>query len=233
MDTFTRQFRDTNRGDKPMSGLSFEFILRHDSDTPHCSRLPRAARLERIDWIQWVPDYAKCENRKTPAKGILFGNWNDWSGRAVDVLDRAGYAIEWEDEWAICDGCGRAVRTSPDSYGWQPNYVTDDDCTILCAGCLDIDDYLRSIEDNPQKCCFAWIDPSEHGYVRVSREGEYESGLRPGQDDRPEDILRRLHAEGVRHVIFRSPGQGQFEISFETWRRVEEPDDEDETEVAV
>ena len=203
-----------------MSGLTFEFVLRHDTDTPHCSSLPRNQRLERINWIRWAPDYAVSEHNPTPAKGVLLGNWNDWSGRALILLEQAGYALEWEDEWCTCDGCGRVVRVQPDSCGWQPAHITTEDGEIYCQECTDVEEYLESLEDDPRKCCFAWIDPEEYGYERVSESGEYEAGLREGQNDRPEVVLKALHAQGVRGVLFRVSDTGQFDVNFETWRRI-------------
>lgn len=202
-----------------MSALPYEYILRRDCDAPHCSNLTREQRQERIDGIRYVHAYAPEQGEIDPARGILLGNWNEYSRRATDLLQRAGYAIEWEDEWTECGNCARAIRTSPTSYRWQPAYVQYQDGEILCLECADIGDYLRELEDNPRRCCFAIVDPAEHGYVRVSEEGEYENGLHPGQDDNPGEILEGLHAQGITGVVFRVPSTGQFDINFETWRR--------------
>lgn len=201
-----------------MSGLSFEYILRHDNRPPHCSNRPRESRIRDIDNITWAPDYADGEGMDKPAWGILFGNWNNFSRDACDALERAGYSLEWEDEWSTCDDCGKAVRTSPDSYGWQPTYFRSD-CGTLCQECVDLEEYLESLEDDPERCCFAWVNPDEHGYVLISKEGEFESGWHPGQNDNPADILRDLHERGIRHVVFRTTSTGQFDINFEAWRK--------------
>lgn len=206
---------------------SFEYILRRDSDPPHCSNLSREQRMQHIDYIQWVSEYAKAEREDTPKRGILLGNWNDFSRRATDLLGRAGYAIEWEDEWTTCCNCGCALRTSPTSYGWQPQYIQTDG-EILCLECADIPEYLKSIEDNPDHCCFNVIDPEEYGYVRVSEPSEFESGWHYGQDDNPHDILKRLHKEGRDRILFRVPSTGQFDISFETWEAGPDLRDEEE-----
>src|SRR5678816_1797897 len=44
---------------------------------------------------------------------------DDTMKRLSDLAEKAGYAVEWSDEWSTCDDCGKAVRTSPDSYGWK------------------------------------------------------------------------------------------------------------------
>lgn len=194
---------------------SFEFILKHDSDEPQCSNLDRTARQEHIQYIEWAPEYASGEG-DNPKRCILMGNWNDFSRRAVDLLEKAGYSIEWSDEWTTCCGCGCAMRTSRDSYDWQPNYIMTDS-EVLCFECADIPDYLLSIEDNPKSCCFERIDPGEYGYVRISDPGEFENGLRSGQNDKPEDILKQLRHDGHSRILFRVPSTGQFDIAFETW----------------
>jgi len=203
---------------------SYDYILRHDSDKPHCSNLPRELRVRDIEDIQWAPGYANGYN-EAPKRGILFGNWNEFSHRAVALLEKAGYVLEWEDEWSTCSDCGRAIRTQPDSYSWMPDYLLGDG-EILCNDCADWPEYLRGIENDPRKACMDHIDPEEYGYVRLSEEGEYENGFHPGQDDNPEKILERLHARGHRNVLFRVSGVGQFDVSFEAWERPEETDKE-------
>lgn len=208
-----------------MSGLSAEFILRHDSDVPYCSNQPRERRVRGIENLGFAAKYATGEGMDDPKRGILFGNWNEFSRRAVDLLERAGYAIEWEDEWTTCADCGAALRTSPDSYGWQPQYIETDD-GYVCFDCADFEEYLESIEDNPRKCCFRDVNPEEYGYTRISEPGEFESGWHPGQNDDPAEILERLHATGHQRIVFRVSGTGQFDISFETWERVTDTDDQ-------
>jgi hypothetical protein len=205
-----------------VTGLSFEFILRHDNRKPLCSDLPRQSRLERIDWIRWAPKYANGEG-ETSNRGVLMSNWNDWSNAAVDLLERAGYGIEWEDEWSTCDNCGGAIRIQPDSYSWQPTYFDFPDGDRLCRECVDLEDYLESIEDDPKKCCFAWaVDPAEHDYELVTGPGEFESGFHEGQNDNPETVLVNLHKRGIRRVVFRIASSGQFDVAFEAWAKIKE-----------
>lgn len=49
--------------------------------------------------------------------------------------------------------------------------------------------------------------------------GEYENGFHDGQNADPKAILRDLHERGIRHVVFRTTGMGQFDINFEAWRK--------------
>lgn len=202
-----------------MTGLSFEYILRHDNRAPHRSKKSRERRAERIDCIRWASGYAEGEGGDT-VRAVLLGNWNDFSGDAVTLLERAGYGIEWDDEWDTCYNCAKAFRVSPDSYGWQPTYIEFPDGERYCRECADFEGYLESLEDNPRRCCFAHaVNPAEFGYVLVTAPGEFESGLHPGQNDNPADILKDLHAQGIRRIIFRTSSTGQFDVNFEAWRK--------------
>lgn len=113
-----------------------EYILRKSLCRPaHCSTDTIENRAYHIDNIQYAKTYSE-PGYSNPAKGILLGNWNHFSNDATRLLEKLGYEIEWEDEWATCEDCGGAVRISPDSYGWQSSYALIDECSIVCHLCL-------------------------------------------------------------------------------------------------
>lgn len=208
-----------------MSGLSAEFILRHDNRPPRCSHQSREERQREIERMRLAPAYAVGEvtNSDQPKKAVLMANWNNFSSDAVDLLERAGYSIGWSDEWDICYNCGNAFRVKPDSYGWQPKYVEFPDGERHCPECADFEGCLESLEDDPRRCCFAYaVDPGEYGYQLVTEPGGFENGFHPGQNDTPEDILRDLHERGIRRVVFRTSSTGQFDINFEAWAKTED-----------
>lgn len=197
-----------------------EYVLKRDSKPAHCSELSRERRYEYLTGeLQYAEDYAEPGYNK-PERGILFGNWNYASRKASDLLERMGYALEWSDEWTTCEDCGKAIRTSPNCYDWTPYYVEQDGA--VCFNCVDWESYLESIEDRPSKAAMSHVNPADYGYMRVSDAGEYENGFHPGQNDNPEAILEALHECGVKRVLFRISSKGQFDISFETWRKAEE-----------
>jgi hypothetical protein len=187
--------------------------------------------------FEWAHEYAE-PGYGQPAAGIVFGNWNtlcsydapkeverrDPGARLARILERLGFELEWEDEWATCHECGKAVRTKPDSYGWTSYYRILNECELICLDCLDVAEYLESIEDNPRQACPPEMDPAEHGYVKHS--GTFENGWHPGQNDDPKKILAEMQAAGMKHVVFRLAGAGQFDISFEAYHKPEESDDE-------
>ena len=190
---------------------------------PHCfsdsARLDRAVQSE-IDHMEFAPDYAEPGYR-APKGGVLFANWNCFPSRFDEILERAGYGVEWSDEWSTCCDCGKAVRISPDSYGWTSYCRILNECELVCLDCIDAESYLRSIEDNPD-CAVppqAKFNPLSHGYVKHN--GTFETGFHPGQNANPKKILAALHADGKTGVVFRIAGSGQFDVSWEAFYRPE------------
>src|SRR5262245_37954667 len=92
-------------------------------------QLERAVQSE-IDNLGYASGYAE-PGYHDPDNGVLFANWNVFPRGFDRVLEQAGYAVEWSDEWSTCEDCGKAVRTSPNSYGWQRSYELIDDCSIV------------------------------------------------------------------------------------------------------
>ena len=191
----------------------------------------------------WASDYAE-PGYKTPNSGILFGNWNDKDrydpetktcivisdlpSRFAKIAEYAGYAIEWSDEWITCEDCNKAIRTSPDSYSWSPNYVLIHECTILCHECLldNAEDYLSEMigESNrviPESIARR-INLEDYGFTQVN-EDSYESGFHPGQDDTGPKVIKALTDSGVitddTEWLFAQDEQSQFYIRFSIWIR--------------
>lgn len=180
-------------------------------------QLESAARSE-VDNMGFAPGYAE-PGYEDPKHCVLFANWNCLPRELGDILERAGYAVEWSDEWSTCDECGKAVRTSPDSYSWERAYTMPDEYTILCRECTDWQEHCRSCEDQSDRAVTSDVDPAEYGYERLSRAAEFENGFHPGQTDDPKAILAKLHSEGKHGILFRVSSVGQFDVSFETWIR--------------
>jgi hypothetical protein len=167
----------------------------------------------------WSNEYAE-PGYSDPKKGILFANWNKFSGDVTRLLENYGYEIEWSDEWSTCQECGKAIRMSPDSYGWQPSYFIMNDCELFCTACCPMEEYLESLEDNPRTALNDHIDPADYGYEKL--EGDFENGFHPGQNDNTKEIYKRLHDQGHKRLLFNIDGVGQFDISFSIWKKVEE-----------
>jgi len=166
-----------------------------------------------------------------PASGVIaFGKWNNVSrydghefhtidtapGRVATLLEKLGVELDWSDEWAICDGCHKAVRTQANSYRWQASYASTDE-GIVCHECLKADptDYLQSLEGSSDRCVTIDIDLEAHGYKLLS--DDYQNGLYGGQSDRPELIAEALREQGVNRFIFNLDSTGQFDMSFSVY----------------
>jgi len=203
-----------NRGDDPSTRADYD-------------RQRVQTALSEIDNVTWAPGYAE-KGYDDPKRGVLFANWNYFARGLDSILERAGYAIEWSDEWATCADCNRAVRTSGDSYFWQPSYIWQNDCEIVCHDCADWASYLETIEDDPNKACMASIDPSVYGYVLISERNEFETGFHPGQTDDPSKVLAALRAKGHDRIVFRLSETSQFYSRWEVYKRIVEDEDEDE-----
>lgn len=161
---------------------------------------------------------------------IATGNWNeittydketnkfttvdDTPRRLADVLEKLGFQIEWEDEWATCSICNQLVRTQPDSYGWRRSYI-EDNYDIVCCECVHEEpaQYLELFEGCSDK---AWtvpgVNPEDFGYAQVAK--EFENGMYGGQTDDPKRIAKSLTEMGIKRFLFHITDVGQFDTHF-------------------
>lgn len=160
-------------------------------------------------------------------KPAIFANWNDIPAEVYNELESAGYSCEWIDGWITCDSCNKAFRTSPDSYSWEMFGVILGGYA-MCGECMDMPEYLESIENIPTKaltCTLLWRHKplEEYGYQLV--QGDYENGFHEGQNDDPKKILASLLEKNpAGRFIFVIDSQGQFDISFSVYQRIENPE---------
>jgi len=194
---------------KRKSGLSLQFIMRASlarhikeigeqaADTPYWQTADAqlAAGRSEIDNLTWYADYAE-RGYTCGARGVLSADWNYFTRDVDTLLERAGFSVEWSDEWTMCDECNRAVRTSPDSHGYQPYYVIQHS-SIVCLDCLDWTEYLESIEDGgennalvPDQCELA-----EHGYSLIASA--------PSHVMRPAALRAEQAEQGNKHLVMR------------------------------
>lgn len=186
---------------------------------------------QAIEWLQekhgaeYAAEYGE-PGYTNPARGILFANWNNVPEGLADWLERCGYSLEWSDEWTICSN-GKAWRTSPDSYSWEPGYILTNDGEMITRE----DSHSEVIEEcamtdpgHPARCIPSWIARetlTDEGFELYS--GELESGFFPGQTDKPEETARRAFDHGAESVVFRKVENSQFYCRFECWARFELP----------
>jgi hypothetical protein len=173
---------------------------------------------------------------------IATGNWNNVDeynarlkcrdgvsnlpSRLLNAFEKLGIECEWSDEWSSCSDCGKLVRTSADSYSWQPSFISPPDSgEIICHECVkkDPEEYLSSLEGNHETCCtISGINPSDYDYVKVNDE-DYESGLY-GRTDNPATIAAKLSEKGCERFIFVLEENQQFCSRFSVYVHKDEHD---------
>jgi len=173
-----------------------------------------------------------CSEPGDEDKPIVLGNWNertryDCHGRCITnndtmpriakILEKLGYQCEWEDEWAVCDECGKAIRIVPNSYSWKPSYWSPEDCGIICHNCVKANPeyYLEWLNGNEKHCLTLDIDLTKYGYSLYRN--NYENGWHDGQDDDPAAIAEYLRGNEITDFIFVLDSVGQFDINFSVW----------------
>lgn len=134
--------------------------------------------------------------------------------------------IVYSDEYTTCSDCGKVIRTSPDSYGWQPDFYVGDGF-IACGECFrgqsDYQEhYLQERINNPKNAVNGLITEEnleEIGFVRLNKES-FENGLHRGQTDNPEAIYDEL-SDKYNEIVFFINGVGQFDVHFDVYVRGE------------
>ncbi len=188
----------------------------------------------RLEEINLVIGYAEPGYGCTDSI-IAFGNWNPIGGfsddgpeegstdirdlprRVGDLLEKAGVSIKWNDEWATCGGCYKAVRTQADSYGWTRSYTESEDGDISCEDCTleDPTEYLEGLEGDSNKAITLAIDPTAHGYLLIPE--QFENGLYGGQSASPNLIAEGLEEMDITRYVFNIDSVGQFDAKFSVY----------------
>lgn len=156
-----------------------------------------------------------------PEKGILLANWNNVPSNMQKWLENAGYSLEWSDEWTIDYNNDKAYRSSPDSYGWECQFIMGDGEYIFPDDGADaiIDACCMTDWNQPARCVPSWITVDEllaEGYELL--ETGLESGWFPGQDADPAKIAKGAFVhENAERVVFRKTENSQFYCRFECW----------------
>lgn len=126
----------------------------------------------------------------------------------------------FSDEYTTCGECYGVIRTSPDSYGWTPDFWFSEE-GYTCGDCVKkdyADDYvvwlIAQAEEGTAVGCHL-LDPSDYAFVKVAE--RLENGMHPGQADNPIEIATWGNENGLQVVFVVRPGQ--FDVSFDVWVR--------------
>jgi hypothetical protein len=194
----------------------------------HCSDGGMRSVQSEVDNLQYCAEYGE-PGYDNPRKGIVFANWNHFPRGMDDILERAGYAIEWSDEWVISYETSKAYRSSPDSYSWLPYYIMTDDGEIIGGDEIESGDqaetYIEMLLNNPRQAnVFHGLDLSKYGFkLAFPGDDDCETGFHPGQNGDPKEQMKRAQSKWPDHdVVFEITGQGQFDTSWRAWVRPQE-----------
>lgn len=194
---------------------------------------------DNLDWLDYCQGYAEPGYELRDKKDLIyFADWNQVDDEMMSHIEEH-FMIEWSDEWACCDDCGKAVRTQPDGWGWQPYYHIFD-CEIYCFDCIDnnndlqlslIDELIikgNEVDIDKDKVNFHLLqmehfDLKDHGF-QLLNENQFENGFHPHQTDDPVKILKGLDPQFLKsnHFIFRQSSSSQFSIGFDLHYRNKE-----------
>ena len=203
-------------------------------------RAPRS----RVEWLLAIAERMRYEIRLTDGcvepryddKPVAIGDWNsktkynpetrefktldDTMPRLAKLFGKLGYSVAGDDEWEVCEKCGKAFRTQPDYCSWKQSYWFEY-CFYLCHECVKEDptDYIESFVGDDRKAITLDIDLSEHGFHL--HKGGLEGGWCGGNDD-PKTIAKGLRDEGIEDFVFVLDSTGKFDIEYSVWVRDEE-----------
>lgn len=137
------------------------------------------------------------------------------------------------DEWMVDDRTGKAWRTQPDSYCWQPSVIYDDDGGYLTPD-DDIETWVAWAVNDDRRCLMGDLydgsDLEEAGFTKWNpehegswrgREGTYETGWHSGQNDSPAEVteqIRDRHGDDV-DIVFVLDEQSQFYAVWSAYTR--------------
>jgi hypothetical protein len=190
----------------------------HCADSNETAMRRAQSELECFDYAS---EYGE-PGYDNPRRGIVFANWNPFPRGLDDVLERAGYSVEWSDEWIVSE-TGKAYRSSPDSYGWKPYYVLTDDGDVIGGDEIESGDQLEwyvneYLLNNPRRANVFKIDLAALGFKRFN--GEFETGFHPGQNDDPKQVCAHIRRDLPDHdIVFSLDSVGQFDQKWTAWTR--------------
>ena len=168
---------------------------------------------------------------------MITADWNDKStydretstrtvtdtrpGRLFDALERwcPDIQLDWCDEWSSCGECGKAVRSTGNSYSWTPSYaILGDD--FVCHECIADDPtaYLETLTNNAHSANTMLDADYFEGNGYEQHNGTYASGWFDGQTDDPVKILGLLDTD-ANEFVFDLTEQSQFYARFTLWFR--------------
>jgi hypothetical protein len=157
-----------------------------------------------------------------------------------DAIQRELGEFVFGDEYTCCQECYQPMRTSPDCYNWQPNFIMDDEdgYGYVHIDCMSPELLQNWMNKNVGKAVpyailkkiegFTTMEQPEdqqdrrYSYVKMI---EFTSGMHPGQDDSPEKVTAFMSDNGI--DVWFEYDAGQFDV---TWRPLVRQADHDKAQ---
>jgi len=145
----------------------------------------------------------------------------------LDLLDFHYYdtITGFYDEYTTCSDCCEIIKTSPDSYCWQPDFILLE-CAIVCKKCvldnketyLDelIEEYINDSSKAFNSELFSIKDLLDDEWKTDDK--VYQSGFHVGMDDNPEEIVSNLPDN--KDFVFFVTNTSQFYVEFKILTRL-------------
>ena len=188
-----------------------------------------------LDWADRnykdIDFYPGCAEMGYEDKPVIAANWNNLKAlgnyieNAYDDIE-----LEWSDEWSYCNDCYKAIRISPDSYGWESSYVWISDCEIICHECIKndpgalIDEYKNDTDRAVPSWAYDLIE--KEGFICYSPDEyckTFETGFHPGQNDDPKEVAKDIESNLPGYdFIFKINAVGQFDVEWSVFIRKQE-----------
>lgn len=127
-------------------------------------------------------------------KPLLCLNWNEVPINLMEWIEKT-FDIEchFDDEWTSCSSCGKAIRTIPNSYDWEPSFISFE-YEYICRECIEVSEAIDFYKNTTKKALPEWIlaDVEKAGFHCVEDICQiYEAGFHAYQTDTPEKALEQ------------------------------------------
>ena len=206
-------------------------MVTEDGNTGSWAKWETSARNYVVQW-SWEHNVIVGESPEDDGDMAIVQDWETIESKLwplfCALMDIGKDDYGFADEYTTCSDCGNIIRTSPDGWGWKPDYWLSD-CDIICSECLADceDDYIDwMIEHNrmSRRSVSSVIKSDrlvQHGFT-ILLQG-LENGFHEHQTDDPGAILTYLQAQKLDVAFVASPSQ--FDVSFDVYVRSTDIDD--------
>lgn len=161
------------------------------------------------------------------------------------MLEARGVEFVFYDEWTTIDtqqetppGSGNwphvtlAYRTVEDSYHWQSSIIWSDEDGEWLSPHDSLDTWLGWAVNDPRRCLpsIVWSPADLIGAGFEQHNGQFQNGFFEHMNDDPKRIYAAMRSDygDKAEIVFLLDEHSQFYISFSSWYRLPESDEEAE-----